>query len=296
MYLKRLALKSTGDPVQMAFKLGPNSLYGKMAQRAGWDKHENKPPGSHTLPIAGWVTSYCRMRVMQLIYSCAPGKMIAVETDGVFTLTSPDEIRNPHLFPIGKGLGEWSVTVYDEIIYIQNGLYMARQGDEWVTLKTRGIDRRTFLDSDGNNSPEVFEHYLEQCRPGERWSPVQYPAGKRFLGLGAAIGRATKFIDGRNVGVMPFKADKLHCSWGSEERKIDANGGDKRVHIFDRCHACRDGLSANHGAHDLMIRSRARPDDFVSVPYPLPWEKGYEEPEWLIRLNEANDLMSTEQV
>lgn len=278
MYQKRLALKRSGDPTQMAFKLGPNSLYGKMAQRAGWDKDKCIPPRSHTLPVAGYVTSFCRKEIMKIVYSCKPGTVIAVETDGVFTTTPPDEMRNK--FTIGTGLGEWSVKRYDEMLFIQNGLYMAREGDKWTVLKTRGVNRSVFLSDTGSIQPDVLEKYLASCHPGEQWEPTLCDAGERFIGLGAAISRSTKLVDGKNMGVNPFKASKLHCQWFRDEREIDLRGKGKRIHVPKLCQACRKGLTANDGAHDLLVRSHSMLEP-ISAEYMLPWEKGYEEPEWL---------------
>jgi len=99
LYTARLKLKDEGNPVQMGYKLSMNSLYGKMAQRAGG---KEKAPSSHTLPIAGYVTSYCRAMVMRLMQACPRGSVISVETDGVFTTEKP---RGD--FPLSDKLGEW---------------------------------------------------------------------------------------------------------------------------------------------------------------------------------------------
>ena len=73
LYSTRLRLKDERNPVQMGYKLSMNSLYGKMAQRAGG---KDKAPQSHTLPIAGYVTSDCRAAVMRVMTSCTPGTVL----------------------------------------------------------------------------------------------------------------------------------------------------------------------------------------------------------------------------
>jgi hypothetical protein len=277
MYQKRLALKAGHDPTQMAFKLGPNSLYGKMAQRAGWDKDKNRPPRSHTLCIAGYVTSYCRAQIMLLMRANGPG-VIAVETDGMFTTKSPEEINEVYKgrMHLTKELGDWTATKYDEMIFVQNGLYMARQGDKWTTLKTRGIERGVFLDANGEISEELLAGYLSSCYAGEQWKPMQLPAGERFVGIGGAIARSRK---DRTGPVNPFKASRLHCRWFTDSREIDPGGKGKRIHIAKNCPACQRGLTANDGPHPLTIRSRSFMNP-ISVPYVLPWEKEYKELEW----------------
>jgi hypothetical protein len=111
MYHKRAKLKKEENPAQMAFKLGLNSMYGKMAQRAGGDE---EAPKSHTLCIAGYVTSSCRAAVMRLMWSCPQDTVISVETDGVFTTCPPEGLRND--FPIVDKLGEWTHKVYDAML------------------------------------------------------------------------------------------------------------------------------------------------------------------------------------
>jgi hypothetical protein len=53
------------------------------------------------------------------------GGLIAVETDAVFSTVPLD-------LPIGEGLGEWECTTFDEMIYLQSGMYFGRQGTDWT--------------------------------------------------------------------------------------------------------------------------------------------------------------------
>jgi hypothetical protein len=54
MFRVRKELKSNGDPLEMVYKLAVNSMYGKYAQRVGWDQEKKTPPSSHGLSIAGF--------------------------------------------------------------------------------------------------------------------------------------------------------------------------------------------------------------------------------------------------
>jgi len=285
LYATRLALKKAENPVQMGYKLSMNSLYGKMAQRAGG---KEKAPQSHTLPIAGYVTSDCRAAVMRLMACCKPDSVISVETDGVFTTTTPEELAKSYPdFTLSKKLGDWSVTVLDEMIMIQNGVYLTRIGDEWLPPKSRGIPATVV------NRDLILEH-LKECS-GERWPKLKFKEKESFIGLGAAISRSTT----RNVwgrpSTNPFKARALHCTWHVDPREIDLEGrSSKRQHIAKACPECEAGRSPAEVPHPLYINSAsdqsARPTDWISHSYSLPWEKNHEEEQWRLEL-EKNGLL-----
>lgn len=267
MYEHRARLKAMGNPMEMAFKLGMNSMYGKMAQRAGWDTETREPPRSHTLPLAGYVTAYCRgaiMSMVQRILDVDPEGVIAVETDGIFTTVDPAHVGVTE----SKALGEWSVDVYDELMYIQNGVYALRQGDRWAKVKTRGMSANSV-------SPEGLAAYLATLRAGEKWEPLKLPQGEVFVGLGSAISRATT-----TKGTIAWpKAAALHCRWEKQNKDVVPGVRGKRIHIADTCPACTDGVSAHARAHPLRVRSTAI-NGAVSAPYALPWERGFVETEY----------------
>lgn len=292
MYARRSTLKKNGNPMQMAFKLGLNSMYGKMAQRAGG---EEKPPASHTLCIAGYVTSACRASVMRLLSACPFADVISVETDGVFTRTGPNKLRVRDTFPISDKLGEWSHKVYDEMLSLQNGVYMLRKGDVWEPPKTRGFSVRIFQDEDGATNPVPVMDHLRACTVGEEWPVLEFDEGEAFVGLGTAVARATKIIvAGPRKGkrtVVPFKADELHCTWVPDKTKLDIEGrGGKRVHIFQWCRACQQGESPADTAHELVVHSITNidPRELESYSFALPWEKGPEESWRLPKTMEAD--------
>lgn len=270
MYRKRQALKKAGDPAQMVFKLGPNSLYGKMAQRVGWNTDTGEPPKAHTLCIAGYITSWCRGMILRLMRSMYPTQIIAVETDGLYCTATPEDIqREWPEFAFSKELGDWGVETYSEVVYLQNGVYLTRKDTEWLPAKTRGFPT-------GALTEPMAAEYLATCEPGGEWKTLDVAAGETFIGLGTAIARSVN-IKGQ---INPFKADALHCRWFPDAKTIDAQGSKgKRKHLASLCTQCKQGVSPNDAPHNLIVNSRAirNPD---SLAYQLPWEHGAEAEKW----------------
>jgi hypothetical protein len=279
MYQRRRVLKDNNNPTQMAFKLGPNSMYGKMAQRIGG---KDKAPSSHTLPIAGYITSRCRAMVMMLMMCCNQDKVISVETDGVFTTTPPDKLRYPEWFPLSKELGEWDLKEYDAMVLLQNGVYLLQKGDEWF-IKSRGIP----VD---NVEPDRIIPFLSECK-GDRWPVLTFQSRETFLSLATSIARSTKMYKGKRW-LISTRARQLHCTWVSSDRELNIEGhGSKRVHHSRWCRACQQGLSAAETAHDMLIHSEATVDHRLreSNLYQLPWMKEYVEPEWILAKQQEED-------
>jgi hypothetical protein len=292
MYKRRKVLQKNKNPTQMGFKLGMNSLYGKYAQRAGG---KEKAPSSHTLPIAGYITSACRALVMRLIHATGADNVISVETDGIFTTTAPEDIQHPEQFPLSNALGEWGHKVYDEMIILQNGIYLLRKGDKWEKAKTRGINASHFENADGETDPKPILDYLASCGPDHIWSPLKFEGREGFIGLGTAIARCTKKTISGKFSTNPFKASDLHCTWVTDPKEVDIEGRkSKRIHNYKKCRACSRGETPDQTWHDMVVHTVAHKHS-DSLAYALPWEKGYKEPEWEImkHLEEAG-LTETE--
>ena len=164
MYAQRQQWKAEGNPAEKALKLSLNSLYGKMAQRAGWQR--NRPlPRFHQLEWAGYVTAYTRSVLYRAMNMAGPG-LIAVETDAVFsTRPLPD-------LPVSKNLGEWDVTEHEWITYLASGTY-------WTDTKAayRGLD------------PDSLSHdaALQWLRQGD-WRRPLVGRTTRFVGSGRGLG------------------------------------------------------------------------------------------------------------
>lgn len=280
LYSRRKRLQTNKNPAQMGFKLGMNSLYGKYAQRAGG---KEKAPSSHTLPIAGYITSTCRAKVMDLMWSVGFENVISVETDGIFTTTAPDQIKDAHMFKLSDDLGAWGLKEYDEMIILQNGVYFLRKGDRWEKPKTRGIDANYFLNASGDTDLTRILRHLAECGPDGRWPKLTFDGGESFVGLGTAIARCTKKTLSGKMSTNPFKASDLHCTWYKDKKELDPGSTkSKRYHFAGKCRACKRGETPDQTWHDMFIQNTAMVKDPNSAAYQLPWEKGYVEPQWIL--------------
>ncbi len=256
MFNKRMELGKK-NVISMPYKLGPNSMYGKLAQRVGWktDKDGNtQPPMSHCLPLAGWITSRCRAELMKAIMQIPMADLIAVETDGIYTTRAPRDMA----LDFGDGLGQWGVDNYDEMLYLQNGIYHRREGRIWLPPKSRGLDITSV-------SKPVVERYLKQCSPGD-FAPLTVEMRERFVGLSAAmVGYKGEF----NVG----RVRERHCRWERGKRDVEPGGSGKRMHVPKLCPSCIAGATAWDVSHPLVIRSRAGISaPLMSAQHHLPWE------------------------
>ncbi len=136
-YLRRKRLKANGSAAEYTFKLIINSVYGQLAQRAGWNRKTKVAPKSHQLEWAGYITSACRAAVYKVAVSCGE-KIVSIDTDGVSSLAPIDGLQS------GTRLGEWELSEYEDGIFWQSGIYSLKQGDEWVKAKTRGIPKGSY--------------------------------------------------------------------------------------------------------------------------------------------------------
>jgi hypothetical protein len=250
MYATRQRL-GKDNLLSLPFKLGPNSLYGKYAQTVGWNETKRTPPKSHCLPVAAWVTSYCRAMLWNAM-SRAPDRIVAVETDSIFTTATPDELG----VTIGPGLGQWSHKVIDEIVYLQSGVYLSKSGDTWNGVRSRGVTRSEFPTDD-------VLAYLQTLEPGQSWPAFTLTTKPRFVGMGAALQLSRKNGEA-------FK--RHHCTWQVQHKDITFGDRGKRRHHAPFCRACSDGLSPWDGPHRTFVASPSD-GECMSHPRRLPWEQ-----------------------
>lgn len=253
--------KMAGNSAEMALKLAMNAMTGKAAQRVGW-KENGRIPGWHQLEWAGFVTSYTRAALYDVMRRIPFDQLIAVETDGFYTTMDPMELG----ITASGELGGWSVDVYDEVMYVQSGLAWLRKGEctsgacthiredgcAWET-KRRGLD------------PESFElqhciDYLGTLEPLQREWPVFKGVTTRFATMGLAL-----------AGKDP-KAK--HCVWSTDTREISVGRQGKRIHVAQFCQACKMGHTAYEMPHDLIISPLdPRAGGVKSFPHSIPWEE-----------------------
>lgn len=262
MYATRQDWKARGISAQIALKLCMNSCYGKLAQRVGWSLENQRIPPFHQLEWAGWVTSYVRTMLYMLMAKIPFEKLIAVETDGIFTTCSSQELGIKN----SKQLGGWEIKEYEEMLYVQSGLAWMRDTDGWHS-KRRGLDpcraghTPDQCDCAGTFSLNACRTYLHSLHPkpngDQPWLPYRGQT-TRFVGMGQAL-----------QGKVPMS--QRHCVWETVPREIGAGSTGKRVHIWSACDACRQGLNAFDMAHDLVIHSRSSREQ-MSTPHSIPWE------------------------
>lgn len=263
MYDTRRDWKRRGISAQLALKLCMNSMYGKLAQRIGWNDVTRRIPPFHHLVSAGWVTSYVRGRLVNVMSQIPFDKLVAVETDGIYTTMNPKELG----LEGSESLGLWSISEYQEVLYVQSGLaWLCDTNGVWSN-KRRGLDPcregHSPLDCHcpGTFSLNACRDYLQSLHPrparGMPWNPYVGET-TRFVGLGQSLASSA-----------PTRS--RHCVWETNKREIVPGFGGKRVHVHSSCDACRDGATAYERAHDLVISTRAVIEP-CSYPHTIPWE------------------------
>lgn len=234
MYRTRQAWKKAGNSAEKALKLALNSLYGKMAQRAGWKKPTDPLPRWHQLEWAGFVTSSTRALLWQAIVQAGPS-LLAVETDAVFT-TRPLELD------VGDALGQWEESSFDWITYLQSGFWFAgKDGD--VTEHYRGFDRGSITASQALQWLQLRDSMGDAV-------PLLHGYTTRFIGMGLGL-----------FTTAPWR------SWQTEPRRVVLGGGGKRAHIPELCQECRDSQPFGSTLHHLSIVTPGG----RSHPHMLPW-------------------------
>lgn len=228
----RKTLKEAGNPAEYTFKLIINSIYGQLAQRAGWDKKHKLPPRSHQLEWAGYITSSCRAA----IYRAAtqnPAAVVSLDTDGILS-------TKPLRVVYGTALGQWEYEEFDEGIFFQSGMYYLKQDGEWKKAKTRGIPK-------GSYTPDDILHSITSGEPLRLTKKI-------FVTYGLAING---------------QRDHLN-TWREEPHEFIFGGGSKRRHYKKHgTQGCTKACSGN--IHSLgLLHPFAIPP--VSKPHSLPWE------------------------
>lgn len=216
MYAERRYRKAHGDPSEKALKLALNSLYGKMAQRAGW--HDTRPlPRFHQLEWAGYVTSHTRAQLYAAIQQAGTAT-IAVETDAIFS-------SKPLDLPTSDRLGDWELTEHDWITYLSSGMY-------WTNNKTayRGFDANSITHADAIT-------WLRGTND-HGWRTPMLGTTTRFIGAGMGLGTPQ------------------HRVWVSDFRRVWVGWMGKRVHLPKSCKHCREGITGADMMHRTIVGVR----------------------------------------
>lgn len=263
MYERRLRFKAEKNPAQLSVKLGLNSLYGKMAQRIGWDEETGEPPEFHQLEWAGWITSYTRASLYPLLREAwEKGALVSCETDSIMTTQELGVEWD------GKTLGKWDCETYDGVIYLQNGLYFKNESGTWAQ-KIRGMDKAPKdADIKEGQKPLTLDLALWWMRREDCFKYELEVTTTRFIGIHKAL----------HVN-KPW----LHRVWSTDEKHVKLGGNGKRVHIAGKCRACKEGRGNGFGFHDLSlsVMKTAVDKGRMSTKHKLPWkDEGVNEHRW----------------
>lgn len=130
LFTIRNQYKQAGDPRHIALKLGLNSLYGKLAERAHTDPDgDTRQPAWQNLMLAGLVTAITR----GWLFSAAmtdPDSIVAFATDGIWST------RRLELPYEANRLGAFSDDVARDFFILRPGFYTSDH-----TTKTRGVGK-----------------------------------------------------------------------------------------------------------------------------------------------------------
>ena len=131
VFEQRKKLKAEGDQAQVVLKLALNSLYGKTAQGTGY---KGSTPPYQSYIHAGLITSITRSRMLDAAMQ-EPYSVIAFATDGVLSC-------KPLTLNIGKNLGDWESSEYNESFFVKPGFYRLSH-DAGIIRKVRGFPLRS---------------------------------------------------------------------------------------------------------------------------------------------------------
>lgn len=241
MYDQRKEWKNAGNPAHIAYKLGLNSKYGKMAQRIG--AHKGGPPAWHQLEWAGWVTASARAQLYRAMM-LSPGTVVSCSTDSVFSTVPLD-------LPCSDKLGEWEYESADGIIAAQSGVYWLLRADKetgeptWKP-KYRGFDKGTL-------TVHGITDYLRRL-DGDPFAVPLQATSTRFMTWSQTKG-----------------SDKWR-QWITTPRELVFGSPlSKRGHYPAACPSCLSGVSLADALHPFHTCGLPWIGKTMSAAHSLPW-------------------------
>jgi hypothetical protein len=141
------------------FRLGINSIYGKLVQTVG-------QPRFRSLIWGGMITSGCRAQLLDLMYQIGLEHVYAVATDGIYSSKRYNWIDSN--LPLGAGirLGSWEEKELGDTVFVRPGIYW----DTDKLARARGIGTRQLI--------EHKQKILEAIRNGD--TSVEITGGQAF--------------------------------------------------------------------------------------------------------------------
>ena len=196
-YVHRAQLKREQHAGEKVLKLGLNSIYGKLAQGAGY---QGKPPLFQSFFWAGAITAGTRARVLE-IAARDVNNLVMIATDGIFFKSDPD-------IDLVDGLGGLELSIMDDMFVAQAGVYQAI------------VDGESYARSRGFFTTEIDFNDLRKgfADQGCTYVGSYLPKKGRFVGLGSSL-----------------ISKRLHMwrSWHRSERQISLHPSRKFVEDYD---------------------------------------------------------------
>jgi hypothetical protein len=226
--------KERGEGAEKALKLAINSVYGKTAQRVGYNLDSVHIPTYHNLSYAGFITSYTRSLLLRAAM-IAPSRLISMQTDGVFIegKVPTDGVS------VGTGFGQFGIGIARGITIVQSGVY-------WLdTLLTKTIEHYRGFDANS----------LDRLAIIRAWKSNElnyYAPSTRFVTMTTAVGSDSEY--------------KLWRKWITSERSLTLRMSDincKRIDTDDNAHP-HLGLISTYASPNMEFGN-------VSYPHVLPW-------------------------
>ena len=135
----------------------------------------------------------------------------------------------------------------------------------WET-KYRGLDIGSLT------LPAVIEH-LSHIGNSATWKDTVSGTSHRFIGIGAAL--------------VSKNWNERFCRWETIPRNIIVGGDGKRIHVTHMCRTCRDAISPDERAHDLVISISK---GGMSKKHYLPWT-AVDKPSWIDKADHERELI-----
>ena len=196
LYETRAELKRQNDGAQIGYKLGLNSLYGKLAQREGAYHH----PILKTF-ITGWTRARMFEAAMQ-----RPKNIVSFATDGIVS-TAPLDL------PVDPQLGHFEFSQYRHGLFIMSGIYKLDES----TRKVRGFKKLDVeecaksIDRTGEFQIS-FDSFVSPLLANKNATPYTFHTFTKQVRIYESIKRDYEFLHLKN----PHKKRSLmRDCWGS---------------------------------------------------------------------------------
>lgn len=274
-YDLRLRWKAENNPAQLAIKNELNSMFGKFAQRTGWRPENDNIPAWFQYEWSGYITSQTRATMYHAARLCGD-ELIGIETDAI--ITTRDLRRD---LAVGNQLGEWSVSEYRDIVYLQTGQYFLLTGiTEWSeALERKGYQR----DKDGGIWKNKFRGFDKKSLTID--AALEFLAETRF-DVSSHPGRGVSVLDvcikGLTCTRFMTSRGAIHANqfddwrkWLTKPKQLNVLIDSKRIHEPMLCKLCKSGKVMGIDGLHTMVQSDhfhdRTTDRYESYAAQLPW-------------------------